>query len=136
MENPKSQSTMIKQTNVSKLDEWYKDTSEQVKKIREVGVLLYHDPNQIKYYFSLLINLFSTHSSYIDNEDEIGTKLDVLKKQIYSIEFTKTLNRNRDGKPIYEVIDKLMKIFTHINKSFSNCGVSPKVTEVKKEVRR
>lgn len=136
MENPKSQSTMIKQTNVSKLDEWYKDTSEQVKKIREVGVLLYHDPNQIKYYFSLLINLFSTHSSYIDNEDEIGTKLDVLKKQIYSIEFTKTLERRRDGKPIYEVIDKLMKIFTHINKSFSNCGVSPKVTEVKKEVRR
>ena len=136
MENPKTTSTTIKQTNVSKLDEWYKDTSEQVKSIRLVGVSLYHDPNQIKYYFSLLINLFSTHSSYIDEDKRIEKELDEIKRQIYSVEFTKTLNRNRDGKPIYEVIDKLMKIFTHINKSFSNCGVSPKVTEVKKEVRR
>ena len=136
MENPNTPSTMIKQTNFSKLDDWYKDTSLQVTKIREVGVMLYHDPNQIKLYFSLLINLFSTHSSYIDKEDEIGKQLDEIKKQIYSDEFSRTLNRRRDGKPIYEVIDKLMKIFTHMNKSFSNWGVSPKVTEVKKEVRR
>lgn len=136
MTNPNPTPTTSKTTNFSKLDDWYKDTSIQVTKIREVGVMLYHDPNQIKYYFSLLINLFTTHSSFIDDDERIAKDLEQLKKQIYSVEFTKTLNRNRDGKPIYEVIDKLMKIFTHYNKSFSNCGVSPKVKEVKTEVRR
>ena len=136
MTNPNPTPTTSKTTNFSKLDDWYKDTSLQVTKIREVGVMLYHDPNQIRYYFSLLRNLFSTHSSYIDKDEEIGKRLKELKEQIYSAEFSKTLERRRDGKPIYEVIEKLIEIFTHMNKSFSNCGVSPKVTEVKTEVRR
>ena len=136
MESPKKEGATTKTTNFAKLDDWYKDSADEIKKIRAVGVLIFDNPNNIKPYFSLIYNLFSTHSSYIDDNDNILIELDKIKKTIYSKDFGKKLVNGKDPNHIYYVIDRLMKIFTKMNKSFSNCGISPQVQEVKQVKRR
>lgn len=118
-----------KEIKVAILDDWFKDNFKEITKIREVGYTLYNNPNNIGIYFSLLLGLYSTHSSYIAESLKVKNNLDSLKVIIFSKDFNKKLKKSKADETILKVIERLIDVFTAMNKSFSDYGIAPKPTE-------
>ena len=112
---------------------WYHDTFEEIKVIRNIGGNLLLNPrDNIHKYYSALLNIYSTHSSYITNHEKIKKSLDTIKNKIYVDKFHEELKKEVFSKNIIDVISELVGIFTKMNTSFSTHGITPKVTETTK----
>ena len=67
---PTSQSKTDLDTKYANWNGWYQDLFEEIRIIRRVGATLLITPKDSIYeYFSLILNLHSTHSSYMSNKD-------------------------------------------------------------------
>lgn len=131
-------STSQKQTDLdtkyANWNGWYQDLFEEIRIIRRVGSTLLITPKDTIYqYFSLILNLHSTHSSYMDNNTKLEEKLNALKNKIYNSKFTEALRQRIMGETVIKVISDLIETFKLINESLSSHGITPKVTETEKK---
>lgn len=109
---------------------WYMDTFEHIKSIRNIGGNLLLEPkDNIHRYYSGVLNIFSTHSSYITDEKKIKKQLDKIQDKIYSKDFHTNLKEDVINAETVKVIKELIDIFTHINNSFSRHGITPKINK-------
>lgn len=111
---------------------WYNDLFEEIKTIRAIGGQMLLDPKEnIHKYYSLLLNLYSTHSSYIKKQSAVYKNLQNIKTVIYSAKFHRALSMRTTDLSIINVMSDMITIFTHINRSFQEHGIVPKVTAKK-----
>lgn len=111
---------------------WYNDLFEEIRLIRRIGQEMLLDPKQyIHRYFAGILNLYSTHSSYIQGQDKVYQKLQAIKLKIYNDNFHRALARKMVTKECIDVMSEMITIFTWINKSFQEQGIIPKVTASK-----
>lgn len=113
---------------------WYMDTFEQIRGIRNIGGNLLLDPKEnIHRYYSAILNIYSTHSSYITTPKEIKKRLDKVEGKIYSEKFHEQLEKQMISVDIINTIKEMVNIFTHMNHSFSRHGITPKINTKLKE---
>jgi len=113
---------------------WYMDTFEQIRQIRNIGGNLLLDPKEnIQRYYSALLNIFSTHSSYVSDNKKIKERLNKVEGIIYSEKFHTQLKQDIIPKEAIHIIKEMIKIFTHMNHSFSRHGIIPKINTKLKE---
>lgn len=111
---------------------WYNDLFEEIKIIRNIGGRMLLDPKSYMHqYYSGLLNLYSTHSSYIKNRKEVYKALEDIKGKIYSKSFNTQIRMKVISSDVIKVMNTMITIFTHINRSFQEHGIVPKVTITK-----
>lgn len=112
---------------------WYMDTFEQIRTIRNIGGNLLLAPvENIHRYYSAILNIYSTHSSYVSENKKIKERLDKIEGTIYSQKFHAKLKEEMLDIKTIEIIKEMINIFTHMNHSFSRHGITPKInTKVK-----
>ena len=112
---------------------WYNDLFEEIKIIRRMGAEMFITPDKyIHRYYAQLLNLYSTHSSYIKKQDVVYKKLEDIKKRIYNDKFHRSLAMKYSSAEVLAIMSEMISLFTWINTSFQEQGIIPKVTATKK----
>jgi len=119
-------------------NKFYDDLFEEITYIRGQGHKALLDLNNsggyLLNYYSRITNLFSTHKHYINNVDKIEKVLLKIEDVIFSDEYLKAVHKNNNSKKQHvKIIRGLRNSFADMCESFSDNGISVKVSGKKKK---
>jgi len=116
---------------------FYDDLFQEIAEIRNVGNKALLDFNNqggyLVNYYGRIVNLFSTHKHYINNEAEIEKQLNIIEDTLFSPKYVDAVLRKKNsGVQHIKIMRALRKAFTDMCESFSSNGISVKVSGKKK----
>jgi len=116
---------------------FYDDLFLEIAEIRKAGHSALLDignkNGQLLIYYSRVLNLFSTHKHFVTDEDTLESTLSNMGGTLFSPKYIKAQSDGKfDSVQHKKIYDALQGVFTSMCSSFSNNGISVKVSGKKK----
>ena len=114
------------------------NTCNKIDEIASIGEKAYFNTKVMNLYFSKLKNFMVTRKPYIDNYEDLKTKLDEAGDTLFKAEYQKALNEKPNSPKLVETQYKLMKrlhyVLENVIVSLSRNEILPKIKRIDKNV--